>query len=298
MMMNFNSYSRITDRQMECLCLLADGEWHDRQEIRQKLGLKFIPPNISSRIIKPLEQMGIIEQEKRPVKEGSKKIKLVARISRNSEWSNLTGDENQLRLNLCRELRNRCKECHAELERKQKGSPTADLDERLEFYQIASYIFDLQYKKLCEEYKNSIPSLVEGIPATSLPVAHIELMDVIKRIKPYIDRLISLGNKKEELHPSEFYRTREALLTCIAYESQDSKKREEILMTAPSKTKAADGQVTPSEKNVTPPDWTCITKDDSGHIQMSCPLSLIHKLNLGISQAKRPRSLSFQTSGS
>lgn len=71
-----------TDQQLECLCILADGEWHDRNEIRQKMGLKMIHSNISSRLIGPIAEIGLVEQEERPLKDGSKKTKKVIRISR------------------------------------------------------------------------------------------------------------------------------------------------------------------------------------------------------------------------
>jgi hypothetical protein len=71
-----------TDQQLECLCVLADGEWHDRNEIRQKMGLKTIHSNVSSRLIGPLVEIGLVEQEERPLKDGSKKIKKVIRFSK------------------------------------------------------------------------------------------------------------------------------------------------------------------------------------------------------------------------
>ncbi|GEM_PF-3008134 len=71
----------LTTQQLEFLCAISDGEWHDRKFIREKMGMKkLIPSILSERIIKPLEAKGIIEQEERPVKEGSKKMKKCARI--------------------------------------------------------------------------------------------------------------------------------------------------------------------------------------------------------------------------
>jgi len=81
-MPEFNSGSRLTDYQIECLCLLLDGEWHDRDEIRQKLQFKLISSksNITNRIINPLKKRGLIEQENRPIKDGFKKMKSFTRI--------------------------------------------------------------------------------------------------------------------------------------------------------------------------------------------------------------------------
>jgi len=69
----------LTDQQLECLNVLRDGEWHDYDEISRRLR-NFIRSNISGRIIGPLKKRNIIEQDERPVKEGSRKIKKLARI--------------------------------------------------------------------------------------------------------------------------------------------------------------------------------------------------------------------------
>lgn len=69
----------LTDKQLESLYLLMDGNWHDHAEISRKTRT-FIPANISGRIVRPLEDRGIIEQEERSVKEGSKKVKKFVRI--------------------------------------------------------------------------------------------------------------------------------------------------------------------------------------------------------------------------
>lgn len=69
----------LTDKQLESLYLLMDGNWHDHAEISRKTRT-FIPANISGRIVRPLEDRGIVEQEERPIKNGSKKTKKFVRI--------------------------------------------------------------------------------------------------------------------------------------------------------------------------------------------------------------------------
>ena len=71
--------SGLTDKQLECLQILMDGDWHDYKEIGQKIRI-YIPANISGRIIRPLEEQYIVEEEDRPVKEGSRKTKKCVRI--------------------------------------------------------------------------------------------------------------------------------------------------------------------------------------------------------------------------
>jgi hypothetical protein len=71
----------LTDKQVECLYVLMDGNWHERGEI-SRLIKNYIPANISGRIIKPLEREGIVEQEERPIREGSKKLKKFVRINK------------------------------------------------------------------------------------------------------------------------------------------------------------------------------------------------------------------------
>ena len=77
----------LTDQQLECLQILIDGHWHDRNEIRQKIR-NYIPANISGRIIGPLEKRSIVEQEERPVQDGSRKLKKFVRIKKDidEDW--------------------------------------------------------------------------------------------------------------------------------------------------------------------------------------------------------------------
>lgn len=74
-------------KQLECLHILIDGNWHDRRELSQKLKI-FVPANVSGRIVRPLEKSGIIEQEERPDKEGSRRMKKFVRIRKDldEEW--------------------------------------------------------------------------------------------------------------------------------------------------------------------------------------------------------------------
>ncbi len=72
---------KLTAQQIELLLLLMDGNWHERSEIRRKIK-NYISSNISGRIIRPLEDLGIVEQEERPIKEGSRKMKKMVRISK------------------------------------------------------------------------------------------------------------------------------------------------------------------------------------------------------------------------
>lgn len=61
----------LTEQQLNALLILQDGEWHDRRDIHSKLRFKkYNYSIISERIIKPLEEIGLIEQEERP---GTKK---------------------------------------------------------------------------------------------------------------------------------------------------------------------------------------------------------------------------------
>jgi hypothetical protein len=69
----------LTDQQLECLWVLNDGNWHDHREIGMHIK-KFIPSNLSGRIIGPLEKRGLIEQEERPIKDGSRKMKKFVRV--------------------------------------------------------------------------------------------------------------------------------------------------------------------------------------------------------------------------
>jgi hypothetical protein len=71
----------LTDKQLECLNILRDGNWHDHREISRELK-SYIPSNISGRMVRPLEKRGIVEQEERTEKEGSKRKKKFVRIRR------------------------------------------------------------------------------------------------------------------------------------------------------------------------------------------------------------------------
>lgn len=63
-----------TPHQVTLLSALLDGDWHDRDYIRKKLNLKKLSRSIiSARILKPLEELGLIEQEEMlPPKEKGK----------------------------------------------------------------------------------------------------------------------------------------------------------------------------------------------------------------------------------
>lgn len=69
----------LTDKQIECLHILQDENWHDHKEIGRETKT-YIDENISGRIIKPLERRGIVEQEERPENEGSRKMKKFVRM--------------------------------------------------------------------------------------------------------------------------------------------------------------------------------------------------------------------------
>lgn len=57
----------LTEQQLNALLILQDGEWHDRRDIHSKLRFKkYNYSIISERIIKPFEEIGLIEQEERP----------------------------------------------------------------------------------------------------------------------------------------------------------------------------------------------------------------------------------------
>ena len=78
----------LTDQQLECLWVLNDGNWHDHRNIGMHSKI-FIPSNITGRIIRPLENRGIVEQEDRPIKEGSRKPKKFVRIRQDADARNL-----------------------------------------------------------------------------------------------------------------------------------------------------------------------------------------------------------------
>jgi hypothetical protein len=78
----------LSDNQLECLSVLGDGDWHDYQEISKKLK-NYILSNLSGRVIRPLRERGIIEEEARPVKEGSKKHKKFFRIRKDLDEQSL-----------------------------------------------------------------------------------------------------------------------------------------------------------------------------------------------------------------
>lgn len=81
MMRTLDDIDLLTAQQLEFLCAISDGGWYDRKSIRKKMGMKkLIPSILSERVIKPLEAKGIIEQEERPLKDGSRKMKKVTRI--------------------------------------------------------------------------------------------------------------------------------------------------------------------------------------------------------------------------
>jgi hypothetical protein len=71
----------LTDQQLECLWFLRDGSWHDHKDIGRHIK-NFIPSNLTGRTIRPLENRGFIEQEVRPVKDGSRKMKNFVRIKK------------------------------------------------------------------------------------------------------------------------------------------------------------------------------------------------------------------------
>ncbi|OPX77811.1 MAG: hypothetical protein A4E45_01755 [Methanosaeta sp. PtaB.Bin039] len=81
MLRTLNDSDLLTGQQLVFLDSLADGEWHDRKFIRGKMKLKkLIPSILSERIIKPMEEKGLVEQEEVPVREGSRKMKKLVRL--------------------------------------------------------------------------------------------------------------------------------------------------------------------------------------------------------------------------
>jgi hypothetical protein len=78
----------LTYKQLECLWFLNDGNWHDHKNIGMHIK-EFISSNITGRINSPLENRGIVEQEERPEKEGSRKKKNFVRIRQDVDAWNL-----------------------------------------------------------------------------------------------------------------------------------------------------------------------------------------------------------------
>lgn len=138
----------ITDQQLECLCVLADGEWRDRREIQKNLNLKYIKSNISSRIISPLVKMRIIEQEERPLKEGSRKKKKVVRI-RTAPRDINESDEYRVGLIFYGLMRDKCEELHQDMSQKLENVPKRQKDiiyQKWKLYQTGYLTFDSWYK--------------------------------------------------------------------------------------------------------------------------------------------------------
>jgi len=177
-----------TDKQLECLCLLADGEWHDRIEIRQKLGLKLINSNITIGLIRPLEEIEIVEQEERPLKEGSKKNKKVIRIRQDvDEYA------------FCQTILNSARHLVAKY-RKDK--------QKREFYLGMVHAFQDRIKKLEADWEKEteeqeleeLGPIVEG----PYPSAWLEIQKIAKRIeshcKTQADAYVAAMKARPELY--------------------------------------------------------------------------------------------------
>lgn len=175
---------KLTDKQLGCLCVLADGEWHDRQEIREKLGLKLISSNISSRLISPLNALGIIEEEERPINNGSNKNKRVVRIKKGS-------DEFSFRLHFYKLMRDWCKERLNEVRIKQKNGASPNLDEKVKLYQTAYITFKSWHTHLNEERQKSEDARVSRvcIPDEASP-HYVELMNAAKCIQEWFEPML------------------------------------------------------------------------------------------------------------
>lgn len=76
-----NQENKLTHHQVVTIGALLDGNWHDREYVREELGLKTLSRSIiSERILKPLEKMHLIEQKEMLPKnatEGKRKRKFV-----------------------------------------------------------------------------------------------------------------------------------------------------------------------------------------------------------------------------
>ena len=175
-----------SEQQLRCLCLLADGEWRDRQEIRERLGLKLIPSNVYNRIILPLEKRGLIEQDVQPLSDKSRKKKKIARM--------IEGQDGADRLYILRSLSNGCETLHDHYaalyqnatEKQKPDEILSDLMGKRDLYSDMCKRFDECYNYFNNIYSKGLNCSDDKISTTyEWSPAMGKLMKLTEIIKPY-----------------------------------------------------------------------------------------------------------------
>lgn len=169
---------KIADHSLDLLAVLADGEWHDREDIRKKLHMKFSSSDMArfSRIyISPLVENKYLEEDKIPTKEGSKKTKKVCRMIHDL---NMVGDKANI-LSLLAALREQCEVLRDHYKMLHRFSPKTDKKTlpKSSYYQDLYNRFDDCYNHILQQVAHYPPD--EWSPAMG------KIMKLAETIEPH-----------------------------------------------------------------------------------------------------------------